>query len=143
MKTDLPESKLLTEEVRIQIPEQMSDIEKMLADRAFSHVVKQGEIDEVNRLARYGGKEIVLNSPLCRIVLSAAVDTKWFFEDRLAELDMQEPQWRRLALSARDQGDSLTEEGHISAWLQLRGVYKWMSGASREQSLGFIDTSCF
>ena len=113
--TDLPESNFSTEEVRIQMSNQMSNIEKMLTDRPFSHAIKQeSEIDEVNMLARYGGEEIVLNSPLRGTVLSAAVDTKWFFNDKVAELDMQESHWRRLGLSAVD---SLSEEKLMSAWL--------------------------
>jgi hypothetical protein len=39
-----------------------------------------------------------------------AIETKWFFEDALALIDMLEPEWRELALSARYQSDRLTEE---------------------------------
>jgi hypothetical protein len=44
-----------------------------------------------------------------------AIGTKWFFKDALASIDVLELEWRELALSARYQSDSLTEEKVMTA----------------------------
>ena len=53
-----------------------------------------------------------------------AIGTTWFFEDALASIDMLELKWRELALSARYQSDSIAKEKIMTAWLEMRSLYK-------------------
>jgi len=65
---------------------------------------------------------------------SVAIGTKWFFEDALASIDMLEFEWRELALSARDQSDSFTEEKIATAWLEMRSSYETMARPMRTKN---------
>jgi hypothetical protein len=71
------ELKLFAEDIRIKLAERMGDIEVELADRPFSHVVKDGaEIYRSKMLARYGDEKGLMNYAILQSGPSAAVDTK-------------------------------------------------------------------
>ena len=69
------------------------------------------------------------------------IGTKWFFEDALSSLEMLEPEWRELALSARYQSDSLTEEKIMTAWLEMRSLYERMARAHADEELKVANES--
>jgi hypothetical protein len=51
--------------------------------------------------------------------------------DALASIDMLELEWRELALSARYQSDSFTEEKITTSWLEMRSLYERMARPMR------------